>query len=220
MSNCPNILKPRQSGLNVCTSDVCFDANFTCINIPLGASLSQALVIMEQALCDAIDAANAPVTDVPYTGTIPTCITVVPTPTVSEMIEAVATEVCNPTLPVVSYEYSDIQPADHSWQDATATLVPGMIHTVLGPDGDYTIHVHLIDTYADNSNGTITLDVQGVTVATWGPMIQNGITSVYMTDSFVWRGPILSGQTVKVFVEKVGVPNISTKNFSWLINKS
>lgn len=118
-----------------------------------------------------------------------------------------------------AFEYFDNQVIDLTWVDATDTPVTSMTHTPAATD-DYEVHVNLINTYADSANGTIKLKVNGVTQLTWGPLIQNGITTTYQTDSFVWRGNVVSGQAITVEVNKTGAPNISTKNFSWLINKS
>jgi len=77
---CPDLLKTKKSGINVCTSEVCFDANFSCLNIPLGANLSQALQIMEDAIC--------------WKGTLPSCIPLSPGATLSDVVEALAAKVC------------------------------------------------------------------------------------------------------------------------------
>lgn len=80
MDNCPSILKPQASGLNVCSSEICFDANFSCLNIPLGSNLNQALQVMEAALC--------------WNGTLPSCITVDVGASMQDVIEAIALKTC------------------------------------------------------------------------------------------------------------------------------
>mgnify|MGYP003660520041 CR=1 FL=1 len=80
MNNCPSILKPQASGLNICSSEICFDANFSCLNIPLGANLNQALQVMEAALC--------------WNGTLPSCVTVDVGASMQDVIEAIALKTC------------------------------------------------------------------------------------------------------------------------------
>jgi hypothetical protein len=239
MGDCPDSLKPSKSGLGICTSEVCFDANFSCLNIPLGANLSQVLSLMDAALCNALNydgvipncltvGANPTIQDVLelvaaevcYSPAIPSCLTVGADPTISDVVDAIATLLCAPVLPAVSYVYSDIQIVDFTWQ-VTDTLVPGMSHVVASATGNYTVRVDLLNSYTDSSNGTIKIFVDAVEVASWGPILQtHTITEFYASDGFTWRGAVTLGQTITVKTIKTGDGVISSKKFSWLINKS
>jgi len=116
--NCPDVLKTRKSGINVCTSEVCFDANFSCLNIPLGANLSQALQIMESAIC--------------WNGTLPSCVSVSPGATLQDVIEALALKVC---LEESLYESKTAQDlgSDPAWS-SSVWFVP--------TNGDYSTLIH------------------------------------------------------------------------------
>lgn len=116
-----------------------------------------------------------------------------------------------------AFEQYDDQAVDVSWLNGSDVTIASY---TIGVDGDYEIHVDMINTYLDTANGTIELEVNGVVVKTWGPFIQTGMTAVYYNQSFRWRGAVAGTRTVKLLVQKTGTPNISTKNWSWLINKS
>lgn len=118
----------------------------------------------------------------------------------------------------VVYEHFDAQVVDVSWVDAADTAITNMNHTLTGANGEYAIWVNLLDTYDPDANGTIKLFVSGVEVQSWGPAVQGTISDlIYTTDSFVWRGTVTTGQNIEVKVNKSGAPNISTKQFSWMI---
>lgn len=204
MSDCPSLLKPKPSGLNVCTSEICFDANFTCLNIPLGANLSQALQIMETALC--------------WNGTLPSCISVETGATISDVIEVVAEKACS------DEHFGEGTVSDFTW-DATDQVVTGMSHTLVGSSGSYAVHVHLRNRYKPNGSGTMKLFVGGVEVITWGPNEQGGLGGgetdfIQITDSFVWRGSVDTGQTIEVKVTSTTPSKIATFNYSWIILKN
>ncbi len=203
MSDCPSLLKPKPSGLNVCTSEICFDANFTCLNIPLGANLSQALQIMETALC--------------WNGTLPSCISVETGATISDVIEVVAEKACS------DEHFGEGVVSDFTW-DATDQVIPGMSHVLTGSSGSYAVHVHLRNRYRDQSSGTAKLFVNGIEVITWGPNQQGLLGGVgdfiQITDSFVWRGSVDTGQTIEVKVTSTTPSKIATFNYSWIILKN
>ena len=118
MDNCPSILKPQASGLNVCSSEICFDANFSCLNIPLGANLNQALQVMESALC--------------WSGTLPSCVTVPPEASLQDVIEAIALKVC---LEEALYESKTAQDLGDDPNFTSSTwFVPA--------NGDYSTLIH------------------------------------------------------------------------------
>lgn len=135
---CEKLLKPGPTGLGICTSEICFDTNFSCLEIPVNANLSAVLQIMEAAICSALY----------YTGSVPSCVSGLPTqPTIQDVVQAYGPKICLEES-FIKYVETLVLSSDGNYIDSTY-FVPAT--------GDYDTLI-----YTNSSGSTKTYIVTGI----------------------------------------------------------